>query len=69
MSKRAKEVSKFDTFDLLLNICQVPATFNNCSPFTFEMAQANCTLKQGRRPNYCDVEGKQNHPNFKTILI
>lgn len=56
MSKRAKEVSKFDTFDLLLNICQVLATFNNCSPFTFEMVQANVYVETGQKASYCDVE-------------
>lgn len=46
MNKSTKEASEFDTFDSLLNICQVLAPFNNHSPFTFEMVQADSETGQ-----------------------
>lgn len=49
MNKSAKEAGKFDAFDLLFNICQVLAPFNNRSPFTFEMVQANVYVETGQK--------------------
>lgn len=68
MNESAKGAGKFDTFDLLSNICQVLAPFNNRSPFTFEMVQADVYVETGQKAKLLRWRGKTKSSQIKNHI-